>query len=103
VLIGGGGERKTLRMVAQHADIWHSFSDAETLARKSEVLAGHCAQIGRDPNEIQRSVGTPNGDPAQVAPALLEAGATLFTVGMGGPDYDLGKLKAWVSWRDSLN
>jgi probable F420-dependent oxidoreductase len=101
VLIGGGGERKTLRMVAQHADIWHSFSDVETLTHKSEVLAEHCRAIGRDPSEIQRSVGTPNGDPATVAAPLLAAGATLFTIGLGGPEYDLSKLKSWIAWRDS--
>ena len=101
MLIGGGGERKTLRLVAQHADIWHSFSDAETLTHKSNVLAEHCRSIGRDPNEIQRSVGTPKGDPATVAQPLLDAGARLFTVGVGGPDYDLGKLKSWIAWRDN--
>jgi probable F420-dependent oxidoreductase len=101
VLIGGGGERKTLRMVAQHADIWHSFSDVATLVHKSEVLARHCADLGRDPSEIQRSVGTPDGDPAEVAAPLLEAGATLFTVGLGGPEYDLSKVKAWLAWRDA--
>src|SRR6478609_6117422 len=41
VLIGGGGEKKTLRLVAKHADIWHSFSDASTLERKLGVLAQH--------------------------------------------------------------
>ncbi len=102
VLIGGGGERKTLRIVARHADMWHSFSDVETLRRKSDVLARHCADIGRDPSEIEHSVGTPDGDPTQLAPPLLEAGATLFTVGLGGPDYDLTKLKAWLAWRESL-
>src|SRR5919197_2221784 len=84
VLIGGGGERKTLRLVAEHADIWHSFSDLETLRRKSEILARHCKDVGRDPSEIERSVGAPGGDPAQVGPPLVEAGATLFTVGMDG-------------------
>jgi probable F420-dependent oxidoreductase len=57
VLIGGGGERKTLRYVAQHADIWHFFVSAESYRRKSEILARHCADIGRDPSEIMHSAG----------------------------------------------
>jgi probable F420-dependent oxidoreductase len=101
VLIGGGGEKKTLRMVARHADIWHSFSDLDTLRRKSEILAAHCADAGRDPAEIERSVGTPAGDPAEVGPPLVAAGVSLFTVGMGGPDYDLAPLQRWLEWRDS--
>jgi len=101
VLIGGGGEKKTLRLVARHADIWHSFSDLDTFRRKSEILAAHCVDAGRDPNEIEHSVGAPNEDPAEAGPALVEAGATLFTVGVGGPDYDLGKLRKWLDWRAS--
>ena len=102
VLIGGGGEKKTLRLVAQHADIWHSFADLETFQRKVGILHGHCADVGRDPAEIELSVGTPDGDPAEVGAPLVEAGARLFTVGVGGPDYDLGKLKRWIEWRDNL-
>jgi probable F420-dependent oxidoreductase len=102
VLIGGGGERKTLRMVARHADLWHSFSDLDTLRRKSEVLAQHCADIGRDPAEIEHSVGTSDGDPAESGPALIAAGATLFTVGTTGPEHDFGKLKQWLAWRATL-
>jgi probable F420-dependent oxidoreductase len=102
VLIGGGGEKKTLRLVAEHADIWHSFSNVETLKRKNEVLARHCADVGRKPDEIVRSVGAPDGDPERVGPALLEAGASLFTVGLSGPTHDLSKLKRWLAWRDKL-
>jgi hypothetical protein len=102
VLIGGGGERKTLRIVAQHADMWHSFSDLETLERKSEVLAGHCREVGRDPADIERSVGAPTGDPSKQGPRFVEAGATLFTVGVSGPDYPLDGLGRWIDWRDSL-
>jgi len=102
VLIGGGGEKKTLRLVARHADIWHSFSDLDTFRHKVEVLRGHCADVGRDPGAITLSVGTPDGDPAEVGPPLLESGASLFTVGVSGPDYDLSKLKRWLAWRENL-
>jgi probable F420-dependent oxidoreductase len=104
VLIGGGGEKKTLRLVAQHADIWHSFSDLDTLKRKAGILRRHCADVGRDPGEIELSVGVPPGDPATVGPALIEAGANLFTVGLDGPDYDdLVQLKAWIDWRSTVS
>jgi probable F420-dependent oxidoreductase len=102
VLIGGGGEKKTLRLVAQHADIWHSFSDLETLKRKTQILADHCAAVGRDPAAIELSVGTPGGEPDEHGAALLEAGVSLFTVGVGGPDHDLGTLRKWLAWRERL-
>jgi len=100
--IGGGGERKTLRMVARHADIWHSFSDLETFKRKSEVLARWCAEFDRDPSEIERSVGVQPGAPRESGPEFVEAGARLFTIGLGGPSYDLSPVRDWVAWRDSL-
>ena len=102
VLIGGGGEKKTLRLVAKHADIWHSFSDLDTLRRKNEILARHCADVGRDPAEIERSVGVPDGDPKDAGPRLLDEGVSVFTVGVGGPDYDLSDLERWVTWRDAM-
>ncbi len=105
VLIGGGGEKKTLRLVAQHADIWHSFADFEALERKSAILAQHCADVGRDPAEIERSVGVGSGlgSPDEAGPRLVGLGATLFTVGVNGPDYDLGELRTWIEWRDKQN
>jgi probable F420-dependent oxidoreductase len=99
VLIGGGGERKTLRMVAQHADIWHSFADLDTFRHKNGVLDNWCRELGRDPGEIERSVGV-QGKPAELGPDLLAAGASLFTVGLGGPTYDLSAVRDWVAWRN---
>ena len=49
VLIGGGGERKTLRLVATYADACNIIGDAETVAHKVEVLRRHCEEVGRDP------------------------------------------------------
>ena len=102
VLIGGGGEKKTLRLVARHADIWHAFGDAETIERKITILRQHCADIGRDPAEIEISVGV-DGSPEELGPKLRSLGASLFTIGTGGPEYDLSKLRAWIAWRDRQN
>ena len=103
ILIGGGGERKTLRLVAEYADIWHSFSDRDSYPRKAEVLARHCADVGRDPADIERSAGA-NGDGLdsllEDAEALAGLGVTMLTVGVNGPDYDLTQAEALCRWRD---
>ncbi len=57
IMIGGAGEKKTLRIVAQHADRWNVFGTPETVARKDAILRQHCADVGRDPSTIERSVG----------------------------------------------
>lgn len=101
VLIGGGGERKTLRVVAEHADAWHSFGDVHTLERKSAILDEHGSDVGRDTATlVERSVGV-GRPPHEVADALVAAGVTLFTVGASGPDYDLSLVEQWVAWRDA--
>jgi F420-dependent oxidoreductase-like protein len=52
ILVGGGGEKRTLRLVAQYADMCNLFGDAATIAHKVEVLRGHCDAVGRDPSEV---------------------------------------------------
>jgi len=99
ILIGGGGEKKTLRMVAQHAHIWHSFSDVATLERKLGILGEHCAAVGRDQTEIEISVEIGKSDVAEVE-ELRALGASLFTLGISGPDYDLAPVRQWLAWRD---
>lgn len=104
ILIGGQGERKTLRLVAEHADIWHGFTNATTYPGKAEVLARHCADTGRDPGTVERSSGVEGRDPQTLvanAEALARLGVTLMTVGCDGPDYDLGPAEALLRWRDS--
>jgi probable F420-dependent oxidoreductase len=102
MLIGGGGEKKTLRFVGEYADMWHSFGDLETFTRKSQILDDWCTKAGRSPSDVERSITAPAGDPAEVGAQLHEAGATLFTIAVGGPDHDLTTLKRWIAWRDSL-
>ena len=55
LLVGGGGEKRTLRIVAQYADEWNVWGTAEVVAQKSAVLARHCEDVGRDPSTIVRS------------------------------------------------
>jgi len=57
LLIGGSGEKRTLRIVARDADIWNGEGDPATFARKNAVLDERCAEIGRDPLTIRRTVG----------------------------------------------
>jgi probable F420-dependent oxidoreductase len=102
ILIGGGGEKKTLRIVAQHADIWHSFSDAPTLERKLGILAEHGAAVGRDTSEIETSVEIGRKSPED-ADELHAIGATLFTVSVSGPKHNLARVAEWLSWRDAKN
>lgn len=53
ILVGGSGERTTLRLVAEHAHACNLFGDAETVRHKVQVLHAHCADVGRDPAEIE--------------------------------------------------
>ena len=103
VLIGGGGERKTLRIVAEHADIWHGFGDADTVAHKHRVLDEWCVRVGRDPLEIERSAGVSPKAPEASAQSLYAVGTRLFTIAMGGPTYDLAPLRDLLTWRDERN
>jgi len=57
IMIGGGGEKKTLRTVACYADMWNVFGDPATLAHKDRVLRDHCIAVGRDEALIERTVG----------------------------------------------
>jgi probable F420-dependent oxidoreductase len=103
LMIGGGGEKKTLRYTAEFADIWHGFGRAEVIRHKNQVLDRHCADIGRGPSEIERSCGARPTEP-HTGDDLVEAGATLITLGFDGrTNYDLGPVGDWLAWRDERN
>jgi probable F420-dependent oxidoreductase len=101
ILIGGQGERVTLRIVAEHADMWHGFGDAERFRHKDEVLRRHCADVGRDPDEIERTWGVPGGDVDQ-AERLVDAGVNHLTVSVDGHGdrYDMEPARRVLAWRD---
>lgn len=111
VLIGGGGERKTLPLVARYADIWHTFEQAEVLDHKLSVLDAQCERVGRDRAEIEIAVGVggrgrdgrlPEAPEVEGEP-LYAKGVRLFTMGVSGPDYDLDFVRPWLAWRDAHN
>jgi len=103
ILIGGAGEKVTLKLVAQHAQMWHTFvNDLDAYRHKTEVLAGHCATAGRDPSTIEHVIGS-LVDVLSIADDLADAGVAEITVGVGGPDYDFGKLREAIQWRDRYN
>jgi F420-dependent oxidoreductase-like protein len=69
LMIGGGGERVTLRIVARHADHWNVWGGPEILGRKGRLLDGYCREVGRDPKTLTRSANMPvlvTDDPTEV-------------------------------------
>ena len=103
IMIGGGGEKVTLRIVAEHAHIWNGFGDPQEAGRKSGILDGWCEEVGRDPKEIERSI---LGDPEKIienADGYPEHGINHLILGFNGPDYDLAPLEKLIAWRDEYN
>jgi probable F420-dependent oxidoreductase len=99
LLIGGSGEKVTLKLTAEHADAWNSFGPPETFAHKNAVLDNWCAELGRDPKEIERTVAIGPDDVDQLD-AFLEAGATHLIVMTGNP-YDLSAVESLIARRDA--
>jgi F420-dependent oxidoreductase-like protein len=96
VLIGGGGEKRTLRLVAQYGDACNLFGGPDDVRHKLDVLERHCADVGRDPAEITKTALHTVRDPVAAADAV----GALTAVGIDGvivnmPDVaDLDKLAA---------
>jgi probable F420-dependent oxidoreductase len=99
ILIGGGGERRTIPAVARHADIWHSFESLDQFRRKNELLKRLATEAGRDEAHIERAIAWT--DPA-TADIFVDEGATLFTTEIHptSDGYDLTELRTMIAWRD---
>lgn len=87
LLVGGGGEQVTLRIVAEHADLWNGFGPVEDWRRKNDVLDEWCGKVGRDPAEITRTVLL-RPEEVDRAEAFADAGAGHLMVQLGHP-FDL--------------
>ena len=87
IMVGGGGEKRTLRLVARYADQCNVTGDVGTLARKIDVLRRHCAEVGRDPAEVSVTWMTPlilttsSQNTAEVREMLAAAGSADQTAG----------------------
>jgi probable F420-dependent oxidoreductase len=101
ILIGGGGEKVTLRLVAKYADAWNTFGPPENFAHKSAVLDEWCEREGRDPSEIERTVAVDAADVHDIE-RYVEAGATHVIVMAGNP-YDFTALESLMAQRDRIN
>jgi F420-dependent oxidoreductase-like protein len=103
IVLGGGGERRTLRLAAQHADATNVFGDAATVRRKASVLATHCADVGRDPSEVSvthLSTTLVGSDDAEVGrlverlrPRGRSASAYAASVNAGTVDDQVGRFR----------
>jgi probable F420-dependent oxidoreductase len=101
ILIGGDGERVTLRLTAQYADMWNSGAEPADYKRKSAVLDTWCEKVGRQPGSIERTLAI-YGEPSPATyDEYLAAGVQHIILIVGAP-WDLEPLEQLVKWRDSL-
>jgi probable F420-dependent oxidoreductase len=91
ILIGGSGEKVTLRLVAEYADAWNTFGPPESFARKNQVLDEWCARLDRKPTQVERTVAI-NTTEVDTWPAYLDARADHLIV-MVGPPFDLAPVE----------
>jgi probable F420-dependent oxidoreductase len=103
IMIGGGGEKQTLRIAARFATMTHFFADVGTFAHKMTVLDRWCAEQHRDPREIERAC-TPGSQATDgQRDDYVAAGASHFILGMNGGQRDYAAVEALVRWRDARN
>ena len=100
ILVGGGGEKVTLKLTAQYADAWNSFGPPEQFAHKNAVLDDWCAKVGRDPSSIERTVAVGPDDVHDVQ-RYVDAGASHVIVMIGSP-FDLDPVADLIAQRDAL-
>ena len=99
LLIGGSGEKVTLRLVAEHADSWNTFGPPENFARLSGILDDWCTKVGRDPAEIERTVAI-GADDVERVERYTDVGADHII--LSGTPFDLAPLQTLIDQRDAV-
>lgn len=99
ILIGGGGERVTLRLVAKYATMWNVIASPEDIRRKNALLDQYCLEIGRNPQEIERTVVLVGERPLDRLDEVAQAGMTYFILGSGEP-WKFAELEKLLAWRE---
>jgi probable F420-dependent oxidoreductase len=97
LMIGGSGEKVTLRLVAEHADMLNTFGPVDNFRHKNNVLNEWCEKVGRDPKDIERTVAIYPKD-LDEADAFVEAGADHLIVMLGHP-FDLSAIEKVLARR----
>lgn len=100
LLVGGGGERRTLRIAARYADEWNCWGTPDVLGHKIGVLERHCADVGRDPSSIRRSAQALvllGDEPSELARLRELADAMPMPTLVGGPDELEEQLAAYAA------
>ncbi|HUY73189.1 MAG TPA: LLM class F420-dependent oxidoreductase [Candidatus Dormibacteraeota bacterium] len=99
ILIGGGGEKVVLRLVAEHAQMWNGGDSPEEFSAKSAVLDEWCRRVGRDPHDIERTANVGRTSP-RIADEWLKAGLQHFVLRLAYP-FDTKPLQRMLKLRDS--
>ena len=100
ILIGGSGEKVTLRLVAEYADAWNTFGPPDHFAAKNAILDTWCDEVGRPHHEIERTVAVGADDVHDIG-RYVAAGAEHIIVMVGHP-FDLDPLASLIAQRDEL-
>jgi probable F420-dependent oxidoreductase len=102
ILLGGGGEKVTLRLVAQYATLSNTFGDPPTVAHKMQVLDQWCSQVGRNPQEIERSISLPRRVSLSQLDAYVHVGVTHFIAEVDTP-WNFDFVQTLLKWRKERN
>jgi probable F420-dependent oxidoreductase len=95
IMIGGGGEKLTLRLVGEYADMWNAGCSPSEFKHKNAVLDDWCVKAGRDPKAVERTIMTV-APSAEIVEKFIDAGADHIIVSMGQP-FDLSAVESVMS------